>query len=231
MDGQQITPQPILHSRGLKFPLDKTLLPPKVRKLLRFDGYEQKEAEAALRLIKKHDRVLELGAGIGFMSTLIGTMIGPEEIHCCEANPLLIDYIEQVHKLNGVENAHIHNVLLGAQDGEADFFIRDNILGSSMSPLANDPKDISVVSIRVRNGRDFMQQIKPTVVVCDIEGAEADLFPNLDFTGVRAVLIELHPQWLGRKGIGSVFRTLDQAGLVYYPQFSHGKVAVFRSDW
>ena len=73
--------------------------------------------------------------------------------------------------------------------------------------------------------------LKPSVLICDIEGAEADLLPQMDLSGLRAVLIETHPQWIGKEGIRRLFACLDAAGLVFYPRWSHGKVAVFRSDW
>lgn len=223
--------QPVLRSLGMKFPLDRSLLPRKVRKMLRQECYEDKEARAAIRIIRPHDRVLELGAGIGFISTLIGTKIAPQEIHCCEPSPLLIPYIQQVHQLNKVDNVHLHHILLGETDGEATFYIRDGILGSSLMAHSDDPEDIQTTTVPVRSGSAFMQEINPTVLVCDIEGAEADLFPHLHLSDLRAVIIELHPQWLGSEGIGKVIRCLDEAGLVFHPKYSDGKVAVFRSDW
>ena len=64
-------PEPnFIHSRGMKFPDDPTILRGRVRKLLRQNAYEAKESEAALRVVREGDRVIELGGGVGYMSTL-----------------------------------------------------------------------------------------------------------------------------------------------------------------
>lgn len=221
----------LINCRGMKFPFDRELLPTRVRLMLREQTYEKKEADAALRLIKSDDVVMELGAGIGFMSTLISTQTKAREIHCYEANPTLLPYIREVHELNGVGNVHINHAVLGDSSGTATFYVRQSILDSSLEPLDGDTDEVEQVPVPIQSAQEAMDRIKPTVMVCDIEGAEATLFPKIDFTGLRAVLIELHPQWIRRDGIRTVFRQLDKAGLVFFPRWSTGKVAVFRSDW
>ena len=51
-------PEPnFIHSRGMKFPDDPTILRGRVRKLLRQNAYEAKESEAALRVVREGDRI------------------------------------------------------------------------------------------------------------------------------------------------------------------------------
>lgn len=69
------------------------------------------------------------------------------------------------------------------------------------------------------------------MLICDIEGAEVDVIPEMDLSGVRAAIIELHPQWIGSKGVAAVFNAMMQAGLVYFPKWSNAKVVTFRRDW
>lgn len=216
---------------GMRFPLDRELLPKRVRISLRNESYEGKESWAAVRLVKPEDVVLELGAGIGFMSTLVATKTRAAEVHCFEANPRLIPYIEAVHAANGVTNAHIHHALLGAKPGRRAFYQRASILDSSLDPLPEDDDTVEKVQVPVQDGAKALARIRPSVLICDIEGAEADLLPQLDLSGLRAVLIELHPQWIGKEGIARVFEAMSRAGLVFFPRWSQGKVAVFRSDW
>ena len=222
--------RPVLRCRGMRFPRDVELLPKKVRTLLRTDGYEQYEANAALKLIRKGDVVLELGAGIGFMSTLISTQTRAREIHSFEANPGLLDYIRDVHALNRAKKAHLHHAVLGDTDGTATFYCREDIRSSSLDP-SDGGTDTTPTEVPMRDANKVIAEIKPSVLVCDIEGAEADLLPKLDLSGLRAVLIELHPQWIGSHGIKSIFQLMHDQGLVYFPKMSHAKVAVFRSDW
>ncbi|UWS81249.1 FkbM family methyltransferase [Pseudophaeobacter sp. TrK17] len=222
--------QKMLKCRGMRFPLDRAILPPRIRTLLREGAYEAKEATAVRKLVKADDVVMELGAGIGFMSTLVATKTPAKSVHSFEANPQLMPYIAQVHAENNVTNAHVTNAVLGDQDGTAPFYIRKNFLASSLDPM-EDAEDCTKVEVPTRNVNAVIKELQPSVLICDIEGAEADLLPKMDLTGLRAVVIETHPQWIGKAGMQKVFRCMDAAGLVFFPRWSHGKVAVFRSDW
>jgi FkbM family methyltransferase len=222
--------QKMLKCRGMRFPLDRAILPPRIRTLLREGTYEAKEATAVRKLVKADDVVMELGAGIGFMSTLVATKTPAKSVHSFEANPQLMPYIAQVHAENNVTNAHVTNAILGDQDGTAPFYIRKNFLASSLDPM-EDAEDCTKVEVPTRDVNAVIKELQPSVLICDIEGAEADLLPKMDLTGLRAVVIETHPQWIGKAGMQKVFRCMDAAGLVFFPRWSHGKVAVFRSDW
>ncbi|MEP0153754.1 FkbM family methyltransferase [Pseudophaeobacter sp.] len=222
--------QKMLKCRGMRFPLDRAILPPRIRTLLREGTYEAKEATAVRKLVKADDVVMELGAGIGFMSTLVATKTPAKSVHSFEANPQLMPYIAQVHAENNVTNAHVTNAVLGDQDGTAPFYIRKNFLASSLDPM-EDAEDCTKVEVPTRDVNAVIKELQPSVLICDIEGAEADLLPKMDLTGLRAVVIETHPQWIGKAGMQKVFRCMDAAGLVFFPRWSHGKVAVFRSDW
>lgn len=222
--------QKMLRCRGMRFPLDRAILPPRIRTLLREGTYEAKEATAVRKLVKEDDVVMELGAGIGFMSTLVATKTPAKSVHSFEANPQLMPYIAQVHAENNVTNAHVTNAVLGDQNGTASFYIRKNFLASSLDPM-DDAEDCTEVEVPSLDVNAVIKELQPSVLICDIEGAEADLLPKMDLTGLRGVVIETHPQWIGKIGMQKVFRCLDAAGLVFFPRWSHGKVAVFRSDW
>lgn len=222
--------QKMLRCRGMRFPLDRAILPPRIRTLLREGTYEAKEATAVRKLVKEGDVVMELGAGIGFMSTLVATKTPAKSVHSFEANPQLMPYIAQVHAENNVTNAHVTNAVLGDQNGTASFYIRKNFLASSLDPM-KDAEDCTEVEVPSLDVNAVIKELQPSVLICDIEGAEADLLPKMDLTGLRGVVIETHPQWIGKIGMQKVFRCLDAAGLVFFPRWSHGKVAVFRSDW
>ena len=87
-------------SRGMKFPLNNALIKARIRKMLRNNAYEDKETDAALRVVREGDVVLEVGGGIGYMSTLVASKRAIASVHSFEANPHLIPYIRQVHAAN-----------------------------------------------------------------------------------------------------------------------------------
>lgn len=232
MDGGQMDKpkRDYVPCRGMKFPKDSNIIRGKIRGSLRDEGYEGKEATAALKVVREGDIVMELGGGIGFMSTLVATKRKIQHVHTFEANPNLVPYIKRVHEANNVTNATVHNALLGARKGKAKFYVRGNFLASSL-----DEKDgqgvTSVEEIEVRNAKSEIKALKPTVLICDIEGAEVDVIPQLDLTGLRAAIIELHPQWIGPEGVNAVFNAFIKAGLSYYARGSVNKVVSFRRSW
>ena len=220
-----------LLSRRMIFPRDHDVLTTRIRKMLRGNAYETKESEAALRVVREGDVVVELGGGIGYMSTLVATKRKVKEVHVFEANPNLIPYIRAVHAANGVTNAHVHNAILGKAKGKVDFYLRNPMLGSSMEVFDGETPTPPCVQVDVLPAKSTFKKIGANVLICDIEGAEEDLIPQLDLTGLRAAIIETHPQWIGPTGINKIFRAFMDAGLAYYHRGSHGKVLCFRTEW
>ncbi|WP_116598705.1 FkbM family methyltransferase [Primorskyibacter marinus] len=224
--------RPFLKSRGMKIPKHPDITTGRVRGALREGLYERKECDAVMKVVQQGDVVLELGAGIGYMSTLIATKKPVEHVHAFEANPGLIPYIRSVHEANNVTNVTVHHALLAPEDGEpADFFVRKNFLASSLDRESGPDSIVSVAKVEVRSLPKTLATIRPTVLVCDIEGAEAGLLASADWSGLRAAVIELHPQWIGQAGVQSVFDTMHKAGLTYFPKASEAKVVTFRKGW
>ena len=126
--------QRFIRSRGLRIPVDPRMTRGQIRRL-RTGNYERKEAEAALRVVGRDDVVMELGAGIGYMSTLIARKRAPRAIHAYEANPTLIDLIRAVHAANGVSDVQVHNALLAAEASEACRDLRQLIPLASSGPV------------------------------------------------------------------------------------------------
>ena len=225
-----LTQADCLRSNGVLFPKDGKLITGKIRGSLRANSYEQKETWAGLKTVRDGDTVLELGAGIGYMSSLLATKRALKAVHAFEANPVLIPYIRAVHKVNKLENAHVHHAILGRSDGKAKFYVRRNFLGSSLSPEGPSPV-LSEEEVEVRDCNRVIAELSPNVLVMDIEGAESWLIPAMDLSGIRAAIVELHPQIIGPEGVNSVFGAFMAAGLAYYARPSTGKVVVFRRSW
>lgn len=217
-------------SRRLKFPKHPGIIKGRLRGSLRQGNYEKREADAVLRVIREGDKVIELGGGIGFMSAHIAKSRNIKEINTFEANPHLIPYIQSVHEANEIETATVHNAILGKRKGTVPFFVRQNLLASSM-----DDRDgtnvLSTEEIEVRSANGVMRSLKPDVLVCDIEGAEATLIPHMNLSSLRAAVIELHPQWIGPEGVNAVFSAFMNAGLAYFAKGSTNKVVSFRRAW
>ncbi len=217
-------------THGIKFPKHTGIIKRNLRKSLREGTYEENEAKTVLKVVRDDDRVLELGGGIGFMSTHIARNRNIDHVHVFEANPFLIPYIQKVHDMNGITNATVHNAILGDTAGTIPFYVRRNLLASSLD--WRDGFQVALTEqIEIRDTNQVIKDIQPNVLVCDIEGAETQLLPKMDLSGFRAAIVEVHPQWVGPEGINLVFKTFMDAGFAYYARGSIGKVIAFRRTW
>jgi FkbM family methyltransferase len=138
-----------------------------------------------------------------------------------------------VHRLNGVTQAVLTNAALGPKAGTVSYYIRQEFPDSSMTaePEGEVSPVIAVEEVPMVDIAEEFRRIRPTFLICDIEGAEADLLPAADLSTVRCAVVELHPQWIGAAGVAAVFAAMTRAGLTFYPRTSVKKVATFRRDW
>lgn len=226
------SPDRFILSRGIRIPKAPILNAAAVRPSLRRDSYERKELDAIERVVRRHDRVLELGAGIGFVSSYLCACKQVRHVTSFEANPSLIAFIKRVHAANDATQATVHNALVTPTGGAPlPFYIRENFLASSLDREADPDSIIDTVAVPQRAVADVLDEVKPTVLICDIEGAEADLLPAADWSALRLAIVELHPQWIGQTGVRAVFDSMHKAGLTYFPKASDAKVVTFRKDW
>lgn len=217
--------------RDIRFPADDRIITAKVAKRLRRDMYETPEVTALAKFVKPGDRVLELGAGIGFISSFIARTHDVEHITCVEANPQLCAYIGRVHAMNGVTNASIRNVVALSdaapwpEQGQMPFHLTEPFWSSSLTP----PRDgvstrIGVDALRLS---DLVTELRPTVIICDIEGGECGLFEACTLTGVRNIALELHTRVYGGAGVRKVFDDLHRHDFFYHQKVSSGDIVLF----
>jgi FkbM family methyltransferase len=192
-----------------------------------YGAYEQPEIKAVRALVQAGDRVLELGMGIGIVTGIIARATGPTgRVVTFEANPQLFDPAEKLFKANAITNVEIRNGVLGAdpQVTTARFHLAEHYTESGLTA----PKGaLQAVDVPVTPIGKVVADLQPTVLVCDIEGAEADLVPAMDFSGCRAAIVELHPNLLTRQQVAAIYRHLDRHGLVPRIENSSGTVVAF----
>ncbi|MVO17332.1 FkbM family methyltransferase [Parasedimentitalea huanghaiensis] len=218
--------------RGVRIPLDEKIITPKVEKKLQAEFYETPEVIGLPKFIQKQDRVLELGSGIGFISTYLAKVLGVSHVTCVEANPHLCEFISHVHAANGVSTANVRNVLALSDDAElpADntvpFYVTDPFWSSSLNrPSKASYNTIDVPVVRLSK---IIAEVKPSVIVCDIEGGEVDLFENVELAGVSRIYMELHTRKCGGSGIIKVFESMHRHGFFYHQRVSSEGAVLFQ---
>jgi len=212
---------------SIKIPLLPEIISPNLKRAIVNNTYEFGEYNELQRIIAKGENILEIGAGIGYMSALCRRDSNVNNITIFEANPKLIDFIKLVHSLNDVKNVDLrHGVLLNNHyEDSINFYIRKDFWASSLSKEKFGHK--KVVKVPVYNFNKTISEVKPSLIICDIEGGELNLFKNSDLAGVKKIYIELHQNLLGRKGMQEMFKIFQNRGFHYDQWHSHKGVVLF----
>lgn len=186
--------------------------------LARGRPYEAPEARMVQKYIVKGANVIELGGCYGVISALIRQKIGPDANHIIvEANPTLaavcavnanasttinkaevvvaaVDYSrEKEVTFAAGTNAHVGHVAL---EGESGFTVPTTTLSAQAEKLHGDEY----------------------VLVCDVEGAELDLFENesISLSRVKILILETHPKIYPKKefDLQRLQQNIEKIGLI-----------------
>ena len=193
--------------------------------------YERREVTTALATITAEDRVLEFGAGSGAVGAAIALNCKPKAMLSFEANPDLLPHASALHRLNGLSDRMElrHGVVFSDPDAppRVEFLIRGNFLGSGLE-LAHGAEKARRVDVPVWRYADVKREFPHDVIVMDIEGGELGFLSHADLTGVRLVLLELHPGIYGPDGVRRCRRALRRAGFESDPDLSGRMVFTYR---
>ena len=178
------------------------------------------------------DTVVEMGAGAGIVGAIIAKNCRPKKIVSFEANHTLIKHIKRLYAHNGLDGRiEVHNKIVLSEENapdKVDFFIRGNFLGSGMV-ISKGLKTAQKVSIPVVRWETVKQEVSPTVLMMDIEGAELEFFRSADLAGIQTIIVELHRHVYQRRGMREIRENvLVKKGLEEDRSVSRGGVFVFR---
>jgi FkbM family methyltransferase len=216
-----------LEIAGVILPYDPAIITPAIHRAITEGRFEAEESAKVGEIIRRYDRVLELGAGIGFMSTLLSRQRRVSSVIAVEANPHLIDYMARVHVLNGVRKVRrLNAVLTNEPVASRTFYLRRDFWMGSL--LSGPNPYLDTVSVPTANFDALLRDEAISLIVCDVEGAEAFIFEDVALDGVDRILVELHDHVTGLSGVGTLFRTLAAKGFVYDPRHSAGSVILFQ---
>ena len=195
--------------------------------------YEHSEANALNRHLQPGDRVLELGAGAGYLGVLAARIVGAEAVMGVEGRPDMAEAARANLARNGMEAA---TLLWGA--AVSDSFVGDHItflvrkafwasarVDDTTAISAPASRQVDVPALRIG---DLIAQHRPTVLVVDIEGGEIDLFDRPLPKTIRLLVLEIHAKAYGPAGIKRIFDALSAAGMTYCPLGSQVDTVVFQ---
>lgn len=196
--------------------------------------YEEDEANAARARVKPGMRVLELGAGLGYVSTICARQAGAENVISVEANPIMVPILKGNLARNGQGAVTVmHGAIVADADPSDEegmlFHASTSFLGGRLA--TEDSAPTNLVDVPAVGLRQLLRRHRPNVVMMDVEGAEEYLFDAPWNAHLRFLVMELHPDRYAASVIKRIVDCMSESGLTYDPAVSRGRVLGFRRVW
>jgi FkbM family methyltransferase len=192
---------------GVRLRVGRHLSRPILR-AIRQRRYEAPELSLVQRLLQPTDRVLELGTGLGLIATFCAKALGSDNVMTYEANPALEKHIRHTFASNAVSPA-LRMMMAGTADGTSNFYVSADFWTSSTLDWT---QEAVATRVTVRCVNDDIASFQPTVLIIDIEGGELSLVPTLQLSGIRALVMEVHPPAIGPDGVQGLKMSLLARG-------------------
>ena len=193
-------------NHGVMLPVKHALVSPGIAREIYLGDYEAKEIEIISRRLAAGDVVFEVGAGLGFLSAYCAKLTGGERVFAYEANPELLPLIRATYARNQVAPTLI-NALLAKGEGEREFHLEEQFWASSAHR-----KGGRSISVRQLDRDTELARVKPSFLIVDIEGGEAEFFSGAELSSVRKICVETHPDVLGDRVLSEMFAGLVAQG-------------------
>lgn len=222
----QNSPEIAAEYRGVRVPASDRMNDVRIRRINE-GRYEGDELAGALKHIKSGDRVMELGAGIGFVGGAIAKLCDGATVRSYEANPNLIDDINALYDANDLgDRIKVRNAVVvsdPARPASMRFRVhKRSYLGSSL--LLSDGMMADEVDVPTVGFDEIQRDFNPNVLVMDIEGGELEFLRFADLSQVDTVIIEFHPGVYTKEGMRECKSILRDAGLEPDEEVSTRKV-------
>ena len=200
--------------RGLTLSLPEVALKGNLERALSSGRYENHEADALLLHLRPGDRLLDLGAGLGFICALAARVLDEGAVFGVEAGPETVKLARKNLAANGFPGVKLmRGAVVGEGEGEVEFGQRPAFWASGLQGPEGWPENAQVIRVPARPIGKLLAQFAPTVISCDIEGGELEVLTQA-LPGVRLVVVETHPQVYGPEGVERITLALGAQGFV-----------------
>lgn len=218
----------VLNVHGVRVPIRPQEISAEIWAALESGRYEANEARRIPRAIRPGDRVLELGAGLGVITSIIAA-IEDVRVWSFEADPETARLAKRVVDLNCKENVVLANGILAAGPPRRMTFYQRSDFWMSSGFAEQGPYE-RAIEIASGDVDAFISQHRINALVMDVEGAELDLLQHAQLAGVERVFLELHDHLYGLAGIRAITLAMACKGLIYDPRGSSGPCVLYSID-
>lgn len=202
---------------GIRVPIRDSAFPPRLRRHLMRGGYETDERRLVQEFVSEGDRVLELGASSGIVTSFLWRQVGSGgRVVSVEGNGALKPYFDRVLSENGFSGEWIDAICFPVWSDVVPESFRSRGFAAASNPLGGmvgsgqdelstpGPTALSLKQISER------ADLRPSVLIADIEGTEGvwcETPPVLP-ESIKTVIIEIHPQLVGVASAGATIQAL-----------------------
>jgi len=197
---------------------------PRVERALSRGGYEREELRLIGEVLLPEDVVLEVGAGLGLVSTYCAKRVGSSRVFAYEADPELEPCIKETYELNGVEPT-LEMCAVSGQAGRVTLFRDKHFVSSSVVRRRVGAKPIEVPGKALSY---IVEKVCPTLLIIDAEGAEREMFDGAQLEGVTRIVLELHDRVIGPAATDRVRASLAAMGFQQDQRLSSPEHLVLR---
>ena len=170
-------------------PADAGLIIPEICSAICDGTYSADVIRRLPDMVRRGDRVLVIGAGLGVVSTLIAKRIGVARVIATEPNINLIPHLNNVHALNGVPWVEtINSVLDCGSKGRVPFFARRDLRDSS--PVPDDGPWESAMMVPCVDLDLILTEEQISLVVCEAPISSALLRRCAEHQSVERILVD-----------------------------------------
>jgi FkbM family methyltransferase len=199
-------------------------------------GYESRERSVMHAIIRPTDRILEIGTAVGVVTMTLAAIVGPANVITYDANPAMVADARRNFAANRMGGIRADVGVLrnrgrwSARESEIDFFVSRDFWASRLVAAPDSPDITGVVKVPLVCLESRIAEHRANVLVCDIEGGEADLLDGADLGPIRLVMLEIHYWAVGRQRIDDMIRFMMSRGFtIDFTHSGHGIVVLDRA--
>mgnify|MGYP006364952221 CR=1 FL=1 len=137
--------------RGLTLYVPEAALKGNLERALSAGRYENHEADALLLHLRPGDRLLDLGAGLGFICALAAGVLGESAVFGVEAGPETVKLARRNLVANGFQGVKVlKGAVVGTGEGEVEFGQRPAFWASALRGPEGWPENAEVIRVPAR---------------------------------------------------------------------------------
>jgi FkbM family methyltransferase len=178
---------------------------------------DTRELELSMLLLQPGDRAVVAGVGLGTLLAPIASLLGVENVKGYEPNPMLTDLVRRYVKVGG-KQLNVICAALAAQEGMQQFMLADHFTRSSLTVTPkSDFVNLDVPTQSIANAMNGYNAL-----MLDVEGAEWDILPCMDFTTIRVIIMEFHlDEKFGHENVDVWLKFMETCGLKIVDDYKH----------